>query len=118
MVTGQPLRARALGYGGIARVARAAGVSRPTIQKALQELEEPFSTSDRVRQAGGGRKALRCTDPMLLADLEALVDPDTRGDPMSPLRWTCKSLRQLAEALAPRHRVSYRVVGELLRELG
>jgi hypothetical protein len=110
--------ARALGYGGIVRVARAAGVSRPTIQKALQELEQPHLTADRVRQTGGGRKPLRSHDPTLLADLEALVDPDTRGDPMSPLRWTCKSLRQLAEALAPRHRVSYRVVGALLRELG
>jgi DNA-binding phage protein len=110
--------ARALGYGGIVRVARAAGVSRPTIQKALQELEQPHPTADRVRQTGGGRKPLRSHDPTLLADLEALVDPDTRGDPMSPLRWTCKSLRQLAEALAPRHRVSYRVVGALLRELG
>ena len=83
--------ARALGYGGISRVARAAGVSRPTIQKALQELDHPLPAGDRVRQPGGGRTALRSHDPTLLADLEALVDPDTRGDPMSPLRWTCKS---------------------------
>jgi hypothetical protein len=111
--------ARALGYGGIARVARAAGVSRPTIQKALLELDQAVPAVDRVRQAGGGRKPLRAHDPALLAALEALVDPDTRGDPMSPLRWTCKSTRQLAEALTQRgHPVSHRVVAELLRELG
>ncbi len=111
--------ARALGYGGIARVARAAGVSRPTIQKALLELDQPVSALERVRQVGGGRKPLRAHDPALLAALEALVDPDTRGDPMSPLRWTCKSTRQLAEVLTQRgHPVSHRVVAELLRELG
>src|SRR5215210_9205922 len=86
--------ARTLGYGGIARVARAAGVSRPTIKKALLELDQPVPAPDRVRQAGGGRKPLRAHDPALLAALEALVDPDTRGEPMSPLRWTCKSTRQ------------------------
>ena len=111
--------ARALGYGGITRVARAAGVSRPTIQKALQEIEQPPPASDRLRQAGGGRKAVQVHDPTLLAALEALADPDTRGDPMSPLRWTCKSTRQLAAALTQGgHPVSHRVVAELLRELG
>ena len=111
--------ARALGYGGITRVARAAGVSRPTIQKALQEIEQPPPTIDRLRQVGGGRKAVHVHDLTLLAALEALVDPDTRGDPMSPLRWTCKSTRQLAAALTQGgHPVSHRVVAELLRELG
>jgi len=111
--------ARALGYGGIARVARAVGVSRPTIQKALRELDQPVPAPERVRRAGGGRKPLRALDPALLTALEALVDPDTRGDPMSPLRWTCKSTRQLAEVLTERgHPVSHRVVAELLRELG
>jgi transposase len=72
-----------------------------------------------VRNPGGGRKPLRTHDPTLLAALEALVDPDTRGDPLSPLRWTCKSTRQLAATLPERgHRVSYRVVAALLRELG
>jgi Rhodopirellula transposase DDE domain len=72
-----------------------------------------------VRQAGGGRKKLTERDPTLLRDLEALVDPDTRGDPMSPLRWTCKSTRQLAEALAGAgHRVSHTVVAELLAQAG
>jgi DNA-binding phage protein len=108
--------ARALGHGGIARVARVAGVSRPTIHKALHELEGPDPPPARVRRSGGGRKPAQQVDATLLADLEALVDPVTRGDPMSPLRWTCKSTRQLAEALTERgHRVSRRVVAELLR---
>src|SRR6478672_9775416 len=110
--------ARALGHGGVTRLARLSGVSRPTITKALHELEQLMPPPGRVRRVGGGRKKQLDRDPTLLADLEALVEPDTRGDPMSPLRWTCKSLRQLADALAPRHRVSYRVVGDLLRELG
>src|SRR3990172_4894633 len=80
--------ARALGHGGVSRVARAAGVSRPTIQKALYELQEPVSAGGRIRKAGGGRKKARERDPELLSELEALVDPDSRGDPMSPLRWT------------------------------
>src|SRR2546422_1932466 len=111
--------ARALGHGGIARVARAASVSRPTIQKGLRELVEPDAAPERVRQVGGGRKQLRDQDPTLVTDLEALVDPDTRGDPMSPLRWTCKSTRQLAHALHQQgHTVSERVVRALLHEAG
>jgi hypothetical protein len=107
--------ARALGYGGVSRVARAAGVSRATLHKARRELAQPAVASDRVRRPGGGRKRLRDRDPTLLADLEALVDPDTRGDPMSPLRWTCKSTRHLATALAGQgHQVSHRVVADLL----
>src|SRR6266542_6475377 len=110
--------ARALGRGGISRVARAARVSRPTIQHGLMELEHP-ADMNRVRRTGGGRKPLRERDPALVAALEALVDPDTRGDPMSPLRWTCKSTRQLAEALTRRgHPVSHDVVGELLHSAG
>ena len=81
--------ARALGRGGISRVARASGVSRPTIQKAMDELDHP--TPVRMRHVGGGRKKSREHDPTLVGDLEAMVDPDTRGDPMSPLRWTCKA---------------------------
>ena len=107
--------ARAWGYGGVSRVARAAGVSRPTIQQGLRDLAHPDSHPDRVRQVGGGRKRLQDRDPTLVADLEALVDPDTRGDPMSPLRWTCKSTRQLATALNQAgHRVSARTVAALL----
>lgn len=109
--------ARALGYGGITRVARATGMSRDTIHTALQEHEQAVPGSERVRQRGGGRKKMRDRDPTLVADLEALVSPDTRGDPMSPLRWTCKSTRQLATALQQRgHQVSAHIVRDLLHE--
>jgi hypothetical protein len=111
--------ARSLGRGGISRVARAAGMTRPTIQKALHELDHPDPSSTRVRRAGAGRKKTRDTDPSLLADLDVLVHPDTRGDPMSPLRWTCKSTRHLAAALNERgHQVSERIVRALLHEAG
>jgi hypothetical protein len=111
--------ARALGRGGVVRVARAAGVSRPTIHQGLRELAQPPGTAERVRRPGGGRKALAERDPALLADLEALVDPDTRGDPMSPLRWTCKSTSQLATALARRgHPVGRRTVAKMLDQAG
>ena len=111
--------ARALGHGGVVRVARAAGVSRPTIQQGLRELTGSVAPPERVRRVGGGRKSLAERNPALLTDLEALVDPDTRGDPMSPLRWTCKSTRQLAGALRERgHRVGYRTVAALLDQAG
>jgi transposase len=111
--------ARALGRGGLSVVARAAGVSRPTVTRAVQELEEPGPPAGRVRRPGGGRKRLVDRDPGLVEALEALVDPATRGDPQSPLRWTSKSTRQLAEALtAAGHPVSYHTVGELLRGRG
>jgi DDE family transposase len=113
------VEARSLGHGGVARVARAAGVSRPTIQQGLRDLAAPMTGLERVRQPGGGRKKLGAWDPALLTDLEALVDPDSRGDPMSPLRWTCKSTRQLATALTQAgHRVSHTVVAELLDQAG
>lgn len=111
--------ARSLGHGGISRVARASGVSRATIHKALQEQEAAVTVTERVRRAGGGRKETRERDPRLLADLEAMVDPETRGDPMSPLRWTCKSTRQLAQALQQQgHQVSEHLVRDLLYEAG
>jgi hypothetical protein len=113
------VEARALGHGGVVRVARAAGVSRPTIQQGLRELSGSVAPPERVRRVGGGRKSLAERNPALLTDLEALVDPDTRGDPMSPLRWTCKSTRQLAGALWERgHRVGYRTVAGLLDQAG
>lgn len=113
------VEARSLGHGGVARVARASGVSRPTIQQGLRELAGPDAPPERVRRVGGGRKALAERDPTLLTDLEALVDRDTRGDPMSPLRWTCKSTRQLAGALQERgHQVGYRTVAGLLDQAG
>ena len=94
--------ARSLGYGGITRVSKASGLSRPTIQAALKRLDTPALSSDRVRGIGGGRKKARDKNPAILAALEKLIAPETRGDPMSPLRWTCKSTRQLADALAQR----------------
>src|SRR6266536_194729 len=112
--------ARTLGRGGIAAVARATGLSRTTIRKGAIELERgPVAAEDRVRRPGAGRKRATERDPGLVAALEALVDPHTRGDPESPLRWTCKSTRQLADALAAAgHPASHVRAGELLRSLG
>jgi Rhodopirellula transposase DDE domain len=107
--------ARSLGHGGIARVARAASVSRPTIHRGLVELDHP-DPSDRVRQRGGGRKRSQDHDPTLVAALDALVEPVTRGDPMSPLRWTSKSTSHLAAALTQQgHPISPSGVRRLLR---
>src|SRR6266852_307883 len=108
----------AAGYGGIAAVAIATGVAPSTIGRGLKELaqEEP---SERIRRPGAGRKPTISKDPTLLSDLEALVEPTTRGDPESPLRWTCKSVRRLAQALqAQGHEVSRTLVGHLLNEAG
>jgi transposase len=111
--------ARQLGYGGISKVSRASGLSRPTIHKGLEDLEKSEVVMDRVRQEGGGRQKISEKDPSILMELESLVDPLSRGDPMSPLRWTCKSTRQLAEVLTQKgYVVSHRVVAEMLRELG
>lgn len=111
--------ARVLGRGGVSLVARATGISRPTVYKALEELDAPPLAEGRVRRPGGGRKRLRERDPELEAALDALVDPDSRGDPMSPLRWTCKSTGQLALALTRGgHPVSADTVGSMLREAG
>jgi hypothetical protein len=109
--------ATAAGYGGIAAVSQATGIAASTIGRGLKELAgEVAAAPGRVRRTGGGRKPLVVTDPDLLADLMALVEPGERGDPMSPLRWTCKSLRQLATELTARgHRISRSVVGELLK---
>jgi hypothetical protein len=112
--------AKAAGRGGIATVSRATGVARSTIGRGLKDLASAERLpAGRVRRAGGGRKALTETDPTLLSDLEALVEPDSRGDPMSPLRWTCKSLRALASQLGEfGHKISHTVVGELLKAKG
>ncbi len=110
--------ARALGRGGVTRVARAAQVSRTTVHAALSELDTAVPDSGRSRRSGGGRTSCQESDPTLVGDLEALIEPTTRGDPMSPLRWTCKSTRQLAAALqAQGHQVSYRTVARLLQQL-
>ena len=119
------VEARAIGRGGISWVAEATGLSRPTIRAGLQELAGPVlatgpqATTARVRCPGGGRKPLGARDPHLVQALETLVDPVTRGDPMSLLRWTCKSAAQLAAALRTQgHPVSERTVNRLLHDLG
>jgi hypothetical protein len=111
------MEASSAGYGGIAAVSRATGVAASTIGRGLKDLAgETALTPGRVRRPGGGRKLLVDSDPTLLADLMKLVEPGARGDPMSPLRWTCKSLRRLAEELQARgHQISHTKVGELLK---
>jgi transposase len=113
--------ALAIGRGGQVAVARATGVSRAMIQRGIQEVRQPElqASKGRVRRPGGGRKAMVVIDPTLRGDLERLVEPTSRGDPESPLRWTCKSVRKLAEELkAQGHRTSHRMVAELLHDLG
>lgn len=115
--------ARELGWGGVTAVASATGLSRTTIGAGLRELELPdaqrATEGRRVRRPGGGRKALTKSDSGLLAALEALIEPTTRGDPESPLRWTCKSTRRLADELTrQRHPVSVNTVASLLRQAG
>ena len=106
-----------VGRGGISLVARATGLARDTIRRGLQEHrgERPPAPAGRVRRIGGGRKPRSATDATLLAALDALVEPTTRGDPESPLRWTCKSVRQLAATLVQQgHRVSRQWVADAL----
>src|SRR4051794_16399407 len=92
--------ALALGYGGVSAVAHATGLARNTIAAGARELRAPTRlAADRIRRPGAGRKPLTDTDPRLAAALDALVEPATRGDPQSPLRWTCKSTRRLADEL-------------------
>jgi transposase len=110
--------AKAAGYGGIAAVSRVTRIAASTIGRGLKELEAPAPPSPgAVRRPGGGRKSLSATNPRLLEDLNGLVEPSARGDPMSPLRWTCKSLRRLsAELKKLGHQISHTVVGELLKK--
>jgi hypothetical protein len=109
--------AMSAGYGGIVAVSRATGIAVSTIGRGLKELKGLSDPADakRVRRPGGGRKTLVSASPVLLKDLLSLVEPTERGDPMSPLRWTCKGTRRLAKELAAMgHEVSRTVVGELL----
>ena len=123
--------ARSLGRGGVSVVSKAVGLSRTTVYAGLAEIDAAskpghrrrasvveVAPRTRVRAAGGGRKRLVDRDSSLLADLDALVEPTSRGDPMSPLRWTCKSTTRLAEELARQgHQVSQRTVCDLLAQL-
>jgi len=117
--------ARSLGRGGVSAVAKAIGMSRTTIHAGLAELKAAASapegkteTRPRIRASGGGRKKLTAKDAHLLDDLDALVEPTTRGDPMSPLRWTCKSTYRLAEELLRLgHKVSQRTICDLLSRM-
>jgi len=117
--------ALAIGRGGISAVSHATGLSRTTIRKGIREIQEEFPelaedvASGRSRRAGGGRRPLHETDDSLLSDLEKLIDPATRGAPTSPLLWTSKSTRKLAEGLQRQgHQVSHMTVSRLLKQLG
>jgi hypothetical protein len=112
--------AQALGYGGVSLVVRAIGISRSTIVRGMKETQgEPRGEEGRVRRTGGGRKQATAIDPSLSAALEQLVDPVSRGDPQSPLRWTCKSTRLLANELVTEgHQASDWLVRQLLYDLG
>jgi len=112
-----------LGHGGIVAVAKATGLSERTIRRGYHDLHHrppsPGLVSGRMRRPGGGRRPVEAHAPEVLTALEALVDPTTRGDPMSPLRWTCKSTRKLAQALTRQgHAISHTTVAHLLTGLG
>ena len=110
--------ARGLGRGGVAAVARASGLSRSTVQTGTREVDAGVDVTGRIRRAGAGRPRLVDQDPALVVVLDELVEPTSRGHPMSPLRWTCLSTYQLADALtAMGHRVSSATVADLLHEL-
>jgi transposase len=112
--------ARSLGHGGIAAVSRACGLSRKAIAKGIREIETgSVPLKGRIRRPGAGRKRITVHDPHLVDALGRLIDPETRGDPQSPLRWTCKSTRTLAAQLTrQKHPVSHMKVSQLLHELG
>ena len=105
-----------LGYGGISVVHQACGLSRKAIARGVQEIAEGQILSGRIRRAGAGRKGITVRDPKILVALERLIEPGTRGDPESPLRWICKSTRTLAGELThQKHPVSHEKVAQLLR---
>jgi transposase len=111
--------ALAAGWGGIAAVSRITGIARSTIGRGLDELAVGGAPNGRVRRAGAGRKPLEEADPHLIEDLEQIVAPTQRGDPEQPLRWTIKSLRQIARALRDLgHCISHTSVGAVLRACG
>jgi transposase len=113
--------ARSWGYGGITAVHRATGASKVTIRRGISEMEAEGgpSAEGRVRAAGGGRKKAEISDPGLVESLMSLIEPGTRGDPESPLRWTVKSTRKIAAELTGMgHRISHNAVADLLHSLG
>jgi transposase len=110
--------AKSFGPGGISEVSRISKITRKTIYRGLEEIKNK-ETSERIRLPGGGRKKIISHDKSLETDLDKLIDPATRGDPESCLRWTCKSIRKLEEALIKKgHSVSYRTVSRILKNLG
>ena len=110
--------AEQIGYGGVSLVSRACGLSRVTIIKGIGELRAPPLPEERIRRSGGGRWRLVVRDPKLPGLLDSLVEPLARGDPESPLRWTCKSTRTLAGELTGReHPISHEKVAQLLRDM-
>lgn len=110
--------AMSLGYGGVSTVSRACGLSRKAIAHGIEDIKNGFSPPEgHLRRAGAGRKNIEAHDPELLDMLNSLIEPETRGDPESPLRWVCKSTRTLAELLTKRkHPISHVKVAQLLHE--
>jgi hypothetical protein len=109
--------ALSLGYGGVSRIRRACGLSRKAIAKGIKEIAEGKPMPGRIRRLGAGRKNIVESDPRLLVSLERLIEPGTRGDPESPLRWICKSTRTLAGQLTDqKHPISHEKVAQLLRQ--
>jgi hypothetical protein len=109
--------ALSLGYGGVSKIRRACGLSRKAIAKGIREIAEGNAIPGRIRRWGAGRKNIVERDPKLLVSLERLIEPGTRGDPESPLRWICKSTRNLAARLTrQKHPVSHEKVAQLLRD--
>src|SRR6201982_1368762 len=114
------MEARALGRGGVSLMSRISGLARSTIYHGLTDIRDHVSApTGRIRKPGGGRKKKSVEDPTLVVDLKRLVEPTTRGDPMQPLLWTTRSLRNLVDALATMgHKVCSTVVGKLLGDMG
>ena len=113
------IEAEELGYGGVSAISRITGVSRRSISRGKKELKKPEEFNiNQIRKKGGGRKKTTDLDKALLPDLEGLIEPLTRGDPESPLRWTCKSTRKLSTELQLQgHKCSHKMVAELLHDL-
>lgn len=112
-----------IGRGGVTLVSLCSGITRATIYNGINEMKnkskEEITNLRRIRKEGAGRKLITEKDPTLIEDLDSLISPITRGDPMSPLRWCCKSLRNISEMLHVKgHKISYRVVGDILKDFG